>query len=248
MNKSICSLPVAILCAVIVLSLSASAGFAEDNPRPMLDVAFSVSSLGFGVQAAKPLPRRSDLRGGVNFYTYGTDISKDGAHYAEEVDLRSVNFQFDKYVFAGLFVSGGALVWNGNKGDATVAVPAGQSFSLGNKSYISDPASPVHGESTVRVNKFAPMLSLGYGNLTSKGHIAYSAEAGVVFHGTPLATLSLAGSACTSAPAAGLICQNIGTNAGIQNDVAAQQTKLNDDISHYKYYPVIQFSIGYKFK
>jgi hypothetical protein len=73
-------------------------------------------------------------------------------------------------------------------------------------------------------------------------------ETGVAFHGTPQATLSLTGSACTSKPTSGLICQNIGTNAGIQNDVAAQQAKINDDISNFKYYPVIQFTIGYKFK
>jgi hypothetical protein len=72
-------------------------------------------------------------------------------------------------------------------------------------------------------------------------------EAGVAFHGTPQATLSLAGSACTST-ILGVICQDIATNPGIQNDVAAQQQKINDDISNYRYYPILQFSIGYKFK
>jgi hypothetical protein len=247
MCNSIWSVPTAILFTLIILSLAASEGFAQDDSRPMLDVAFSVSTLGLGVQAAKPLPRQSDVRGGFNFYRYGTDVFKDGATYAETVDLRSVNLQFDKYVFAGLFVSGGALVWNGNKGDGVVSVPGGQPFSLGHVSYISNSSSPVHGNSTLRLNKFAPILTLGYGNLTSKGRIAYSVESGVVFHGTPRATLSLAGSACTST-IAGLICQDIGTNAGIQNDVAAQQAKTNEDISNYKYYPVIQFTIGYKFK
>jgi hypothetical protein len=188
-----------------------------------------------------------DIRGGFNFYSYGTDFTKDGAHYAEDVDLRSVNLQYDKYLHAGLFISGGALVWNGNKGDGSVTIPAGQSFSLGTKTYISDPSNPVHGSSGVRINKFSPLVTLGYGNLISKGRIAYSFEGGVAFHGTPLATLSLTGGACFGVPA-GLICQDIGSNAGIQNDVAAQQTKINNDISGYKYYPIIQFMIGYKFK
>jgi hypothetical protein len=234
-------------CTLLVLAFAASA-FAQVKieSRPKLDVTFSISSLGWGFQAARPLPRRSDIRGGFNFYTYNTNVSDDGAIYETDVRLRSVNVQFDKYLLAGLFASGGALVWNGNKGEAIVSVPGGQSFTLGNINYTSSAASPVHGDSELTFQKFAPLLSLGYGNLTKKGHFAYTLEAGVAFHGTPQATLSLAGTACTST-ILGQICQDIATSPGIQNDVAAQRQKINDDISDFKYYPILQFSIGYKF-
>jgi hypothetical protein len=226
----------------------APAAFAQVKieSRPALDVTFSISSLGWGFQATRPLPHRSDVRGGFNFFNYDTSINDDGADYTTDVRLQSVNVQFDKYLLAGFFVSGGALVWNGNKGDAKVSVPAGQPFSLGNVTYFSGAADPVHGESNLTFQKFSPLLSLGYGNLSSKGHFAYTVEAGVAFHGTPQATLSLAGSACTGTPL-GLFCQNIATNPSIQNDVAAQRQKINDDISDFKYYPILQFSIGYKF-
>jgi hypothetical protein len=166
-----------VFCALVALAF-APAAFAQVKiqSQPALDVTFSVSSLGWGVQAARPLPHRSDVRGGFNFYTYNTTITEDGADYTTDVRLRSVNVQFDKYLLAGFFASGGALVWNGNNGDAKVSVPGGQSFSLGNVTYFSDAANPVHGDSTVTVQKFAPLLSLGYGNLTSRGHFAYKLE------------------------------------------------------------------------
>ena len=247
MNNLIPCRILTVVCALVALAF-APAAFAQVKiqSRPALDVTFSVSSLGWGVQAARPLPHRSDVRGGFNFYTYNTTITEDGADYTTDVRLRSVNVQFDKYLLAGFFASGGALVWNGNNGDAKVSVPGGQPFSLGNVTYFSNAANPVHGDSTVTVQKFAPLLSLGYGNLTSKGHFAYTVEAGVAFHGTPEATLSLSGSACTGTPI-GLLCRDIATSPGIQNDVAAQQQKVNDDISNFKYYPILQFSIGYKF-
>jgi len=236
-----------VVCAFAVLAFVPSAfAQAKNDSLPKLDVTFSISSLGWGFQAARPLPHRSDLRGGFNFFNYDTHINEDGADYTTDVRLQSVSIQFDKYLLAGLFASGGALVWNGNKGDAIVSVPGGQPFSLGNVTYISDATSPVHGESKLTFQKFAPLLSLGYGNLSSKGHFAYTVEAGVAFHGTPKATLSLAGNVCTST-ILGLICQNIATNPSVQNDVAAQQQKINDDISDFKYYPILQFSIGYKF-
>ena len=247
MNNLIRSSVSTVVCALVVLAV-APAAFAQVKiqSRPALDVTFSVSSLGWGVQAARPLPHRSDIRGGFNFYNYDTTITDDGADYTTDVRLRSVNVQFDKYLWAGFFASGGALVWNGNHGDAKVSVPGGQSFSLGNVTYFSNAANPVHGDSTVTFHKFAPLLSLGYGNLTSKGHFAYTVEAGVAFHGTPEATLSLVGSACIPT-SVGSLCQDIATNTGIQNDVAAQRQKINDDISDLKYYPILQFSIGYKF-
>jgi len=231
--------------ATLVLALPASAQV-KIQSRPQLDVSFSISSLGFGIQAAKPLPHRSDIRGGFNFYNYNADLTDDGIDYAGEVGLKSVNIQFDKYLVAGLFVSGGALVWNGNKVDSTALVPGGQAFSLGGTSYFSDPSSPVHGDSAITFKKFAPLLSLGYGNLTSKGHIAYAIEAGVAFHGTPAATLIMTGSACAPS-AVGPFCQNVATTPAIQTNVAAQQAKINDDISDFKYYPILQFTIGYKF-
>jgi len=247
-----CAVSTVLYALVTIAFVPAAFAQVEIQSRPALDVTFSVSSLGWGVQAARPLPHRSDIRGGFNFYNYNTTITDDGADYTTDVRLQSVNFQFDKYLLAGLFASGGALVWNGNKGDAKVSVPAGQPFSLGNVTYFSGGTDPVHGESAVTFQKFAPLLSLGYGNLISKGHFAYTVEAGVAFHGTPHATLSLAGSACKNFPPApgfggGLVCQDIATNPGIQNDVAAQQQKVNDDISNFKYYPILQFSIGYKF-
>src|SRR5678815_6159947 len=86
---------------LVILFLAATEGVAQETERPKLDVAFSTSTLGFGIQAAKPLPRRSDLRGGFNFLRYGTELSKDGADYAETVTLQSIHLQYDKYLYKG---------------------------------------------------------------------------------------------------------------------------------------------------
>jgi hypothetical protein len=33
----------------------------------------------------------------------------------------------------------------------------------------------------------------------------------------------------------------------LQNDVAAEQASLQEDLSDYKFYPVVSFGIGYRF-
>ena len=222
---------------------------AQDNSKPRLIAAFSASTLGFGVQVARPVTSKSAVRGGFNFFNYNRAFGRDGTTYTGQLRLRSFSLQYDQYLVAGLHVSGGALIWNGNKGDATVSAPGGQIFTLGGVKYFSDPASPVSGSSALRFKKAAPMALIGYGNLPSKGRIAYSVDAGVVFQGSPRATLSLAGNACIiGGGGAGLApCPNVATILGFQSSLAAEQAMLNEDLSPFKYYPVIQFTIGYKF-
>jgi len=222
---------------------------AQRDSQPRVITAFSASTLGFGVQAALRVTAKSDIQGGFNLYNYDRSFRRDGADYSGQLRLGSFNLQYDQYLVAGLHISGGALVWNGNKGDAAVSVPGGQLFKLGGVTYFSDTTSPVAGTSTLRFRKAAPMALVGYGNLLSKGHIAYSVDAGVVFQGTPRTTLSLAGSACPiGGGGAGLApCPDVATIPAFQSHLAAEQARINDDLAPLKYYPVIKFTIGYKF-
>jgi hypothetical protein len=107
-----------------------------------------------------------------------------------------------------------------------------QPFRL-NTNYISASAFPVHGTSSVDLRSTTSLVSLGYGNLLSKGRIAYSVEAGVAFHGTPTALLTLAGSACTTVNGGGgtsLLCQNVATTPSIQSNVAALDFQVLPDL------------------
>lgn len=223
--------------------------FAQTSEQPQLVLAFSASSLGFGVQAARPVTRKSDIHAGFNFYNYNRDFVKDGANYSGGLKLRSFNLQYDQYLVAGLHVSAGALFWNGNKGDAKVAVPAGKSFTLGGFTYDSDPANPVSGTAALRFRKVAPQALIGYGNLVSKGRVAYSVDAGAVFQGSPRTTLSLSGNGCLAGTeiviGPSFTCP--GAISRFQSAIPAEQKKINNDLSAFKYYPVIQFMIGYKF-
>ena len=225
--------------------LAAGNAFAQGNEHPKLDVGFSASTLGFGANIAAPVYHRGDVRGGFNFYNYNRTFSKDGANYGGKLSLRSVSLEYDQYVAAGFHVSGGALLWNGNKGDATLAVAVGKTFTLGGTTYSSDATNPISGAATLRFKKAAPMIGLGYGNLASKGHFAYSVDTGVIFQGSPRTVLSLAGNACTTTVPS--VCQNAATTAAVQANVTAEQTKVNSDLKPFKYYPVIQLMIGYKF-
>lgn len=218
------------------------------HPLPSrIAVGVKVSLLGAGIEVATPVTYHTNVRFGFNAFSYGRGFSNDGINYNANLSFRSAETHFDWFPFAGGFhLSPGVMVYNGNKVTANASVAGGQQFTLNNVSYISSDATPVSGTGTVDFNKVAPTFLLGWGNLLPRSHRHFSVpfEVGVVVAGSPKTTLNLTGFACDST---GVNCQSVATNSTIQSNVIAQQTKLNNDMSFFKAYPVISLGFGYKF-
>ena len=81
-------------------------------------------------------------------------------------------------------------------------------------------------------NRAAPYLGIGYGNVAGFG-VNFYFDLGVMFQGTPSASLS---ATCGSAVPASTCSQ-------LQRDVAAEQTRLQDEISGFQYYPVANIGV-----
>jgi hypothetical protein len=167
-------------------------------------------------------------------------------HYNGDLSLRSFEILYDQYLVGGLHISPGLLAYNGNRfrGDALTA--GGQMFSLAGTNYLSSPTNPVSGSGVLETRRAAPMVLLGIGNLLPRNnrHFTVNFEGGIVFQGTPKATLNLHGSACNPQ---GTICQDVATTPAIQASVQAEQEKINRSVNFFQYYPVVSIGFGYKF-
>ena len=213
--------------------------------RIPIGIGVKVSTLGIGGEVAVGVSHRSNVRVGFNLFTYGDTFDKDGVTYKGNLNLRSAQATYDLFLLKGLHISPGVLVYNGNQVSANASVPGGQSFTLSNTSYVSDPADPITGTGKLTVYKAAPMVLFGIGNLVPRSrHFSTSFEIGAAYQGPPRVTLNFSGSACDST---GLFCRTIGSDPTIQSNIAAEQAKLNKSASPYKFYPVLSFGIGYKF-
>jgi len=211
-------------------------------------IGLAASSLGAGIQAAVSATKYSNVRAGFNAFSYSDTFTKDGINYSGTLKLRSAQITYDQYFhgLGGFHISPGVLLYNGNSGNATANIPGGQSFTLGNTTYYSGAANPVNGTGAITSSKAAPMLLSGFGNLLprSSRHFGINFEVGVVFQGSPNAKLNLAGTSCIT-PATG--CVNTATDPGVQSNVQAEQTKINNDLNPFKYYPVVSLGFSYKF-
>src|SRR5690348_6490685 len=124
-------------------------------------------------------------------------------------------------------------------------VPGGRTFALGGTTYTSDPGNPITGTGKLDFMKAAPTAMFGFGNLVPQHrYFTYNFELGALFQGSARTKLNLTGNACDST---GLNCVNAATDPTVQQNVAAEQTKINNKLSPFKYYPVISFGFGYRF-
>lgn len=218
----------------------------SDSGIGKVGVGLKVSTLGAGAEVAVSVARKANIRGGFNAFTYSRVFAKDGITYNGTLNLRSAAVLLDWFPFGGGFhLSPGALVYNGSGAKGNANVPGGQTFTLGGTVYQSDTTNPVTGKGNLALTKAAPMVLFGWGNLVPRHkHFSFDIETGVVFQGSPRATLALAGAACQ--PGGGS-CVNAATDPTVQSSVLAEEAKLNKSMAPFKYYPVFSVGFGYRF-
>jgi hypothetical protein len=230
-------------CAALMLLMQAAPGHTQTTTG---GVGVKVGTLGIGFDGAVGVTEKSAVRVGVNFFNYNHSFDNDGITLAAQLKLRSLMAQFDWFPTGGGFhVSPGLMIYNGNRVEADAFVPAGNQFTLGNETLMSNPANPVNGDARVGFEKIAPAFTIGWGNLANgRRRWSIPVELGVVLSRAPTATLNLGGGACLPN---GTNCRNVATEPVLQADVREQEANLNDDIQMLKMIPVFSFGFGYRF-
>jgi hypothetical protein len=209
-------------------------------------VGIKVSTLGAGVEVAVPVFGKLNVRGGFNAISYSQTFHQDGIQYAGNLSWRSGEASVDWFPVRWVHLSPGLLMYNGNKVTATALVPGGQNFTLNGTQYQSSLSDPINGTGKLGFTKVAPKFTIGFGNLVPRSghHWSILSEVGVAYQGTPNAALALQGTACDTS---GLNCVNAASDPTVQANVTAEQTKINNKLSLFKFYPLISVGFGFSF-
>jgi hypothetical protein len=216
-------------------------------PFSGLAVGVRVGLLGIGFEVATPLSRRFNLRAGGNFFGYNDTFTTNGITYGGNLHLRSADASLDWYPWAkGFRISPGALLYNGNDITGGANVPGGSLFSLNDVEYQSSTIDPVTGNASLKFNKAAPELTVGFGNHIPRSgrHFSVPFEIGFAYIGDPTLDLNLKGTACSPQ---GLYCQDVATNPEIQSNLKAQQEKYQKDADDARFFPVVSVGFDYSF-
>jgi hypothetical protein len=237
-----------VVFACTVLLIAAGTALCQgEAPIGPVGVGVKISTLGAGAEVATSVLRRVDLRGGFNILGYSRGFSKDGISYDGHVNFKTIEGHVDIFPFGGKFhVSPGFLAYLADPIKASAFVNGGQSFTLGGVTYYSDTAAPTTGTGKIDFYQAAPMVTVGWGNLVPRkhsSHFSFPVELGVVFQGSPRATLDLAGNVC-AAPGVG--CRSV-ADPTVQANIISEQSKINNSMSFFQAYPIISAGFGYKF-
>lgn len=222
----------------------------KKSPRQIsyskVGIGVKLSTLGVGIEAATPLTRKLNVRGGFNFFRYSRGITNDGILYDGHLHLQSGEAHLDWFPFGGFHISPGLLFYNGNSVIATAAVPGGQTLSLGGTQYESDPSAPVTGTGNLDFIKVAPSIMVGIGNLIPRNgrHYSFLFEIGAAYQGPARVALNFAGNVCDTT---GTICRPISSDPTVQANIQAQEQKIRNDVNPYRFFPVVSMGVGFNF-
>lgn len=198
----------------------------EKDSRSGIGVTGKIGTLGYGAELNFGLSDSIGARVGLNAFNYKYNDNSGAANYDFKMQLQTVSALADWYPFSGGFRTSAGLLYNNNKLTLN-AVPGTGGYTIGANTYTSGISSV---EATIEFNKVAPYLGIGWGNPVAKDKgWGLVTDVGVMFQGKPKTNLAVT---CTTCPTA--------------SDVAAENAKLESDLSNFKFWPVVSIGISYQ--
>ncbi len=212
------------LTFLLLLILSGYDSFFAQN----YGISVKGSTLGFGIEAMRSFSPNLNAR--VGFAVFGYSIkggggSTDDYSYNAKLNLTGINILADYFPWqTGLRVTAGFLI---NLNKVTTEMTPSKTYTVGGDLYTPDVLGKMNAE--IKFNKIAPYIGIGFGNPLAEGKkLGFTFDMGTMYHGSPKVDLS----------ATGLIEPSASPD---------QEEKLADNISWFKWFPVVSFGLTYKF-
>ncbi len=194
------------------------------------DLGVSGGTLGFGPQIGMVIvPSKFDARLNLGYLNYTHNTTSDGVSYEGKLKLENIGLLADFHPFEGAFRITAGIFYNKNQFDLTGQAANG-TFTFNGITYTAAKAGTVSAKVSFR--KTAPYLGIGWGDGSNTKGLQFTSDLGVIYQGAPTATITATGAA---------------SDLALASDVQAAQAKLQSDLNNFKWYPVIQVGMAYRF-
>jgi hypothetical protein len=177
-------------------------------------IGVRAGTTGIGADVAFGILPTLSARVGYSALKWGHDVETSNVDYDGRLELSNLNGMIDFHPLGPIFRITGGVILNENKYDVR-----GERFGGSIRGTVEPGRSA------------APYLGIGWGTVAGTG-INFYADLGVMFMGSPKARLS--------ANCGGL---SAGTCASLQNEVAAEEARLEDELKRFKYFPVLNIGL-----
>lgn len=192
-------------------------------------VGLTGGTLGIGPQVAFRPSAHFGVRANAEFLTVSRDEEVDDINYDGDLDLNSYGAMLDWFPMGGgLRISLGGRV---NNTEIDLVGRPTTNVTVGNTTYTPQQVGTLTG--TVTTDDFAPMLTVGYGGTLAEG-FTLGAEIGVLFQGK---------AEIGNLRGTGLLANS----SQFQADIDREEREIEDDISDYDMWPILQVEFLYRF-
>ena len=211
-----------ITLAALAIAGAATAGAAQAQ----IAVGGSIGTAGASAEAQLKVAPGINIRGGYNYLQYGADDTYDGVAYEGDLDLTTLGAFVDVHPFGNsFFITGGAYF--GEKTLGLFATPT-QNVEIGSQTFT--PAQVGTLSLAADLEDTAPFIGLGWDTTFENPGIGFKFLAGAMFTGTPQVNLTATGG-------------TLSNDANFQTQLAQEEQNLQDEISDYEIYPVVQVGV-----
>jgi hypothetical protein len=197
-------------------------------------VAPKVGTDGAGLEFEYGIARYFGARLEINGGTLSHHVNRTNIDYEGHLHFSNVQALGDWHPFAGAWRVSTGLVYNDNKIDLNAA-PSTGTLTINGNSYPAGQVGSLQG--TLSFPKISPYLGIGWGISPRGKGLFGSIDLGVQYQANHV---SLTG---TCGPA----IQGTATCTQLQSDVAAEQLRLQDETRAFRFWPVTQIGIGWRF-
>jgi len=201
--------------------LFASSVFAQDYA-----VALKASTYGINLEGIRSFGTDYNARLGVAFFSYTIDGGggEEDFTYSGDLKLSSVSVLGDWFPFNGTTfrITAGAFI---NLNKANLILTPTETYTIGGTTYSPSDLGTLTAD--IKFNKVAPYIGLGFGNpVGGAPGLDFTFDIGAMYHGAPRATMNAEGQLAPT---------------------ASQASKLEDNLSWFRFYPVVSLGLSYKF-
>jgi hypothetical protein len=209
---------------LLVFLASTQAAHAEQA----FSAGLRAGTLGLGLEASwKPL-KYLDIRIGGNTFTFNDDRAQAGIEYEQELTLESF------YATAKILFNDSpmrlTLCAYANGNELFMVNDSMQDQDIGGVVYPGGGIGTL--TSTTTFSSTAPYFGIGY-DFTIKGKIGMSVDFGVLWQGEPIVELASDGA--------------LAGDPSFQAALEAERRELEDEMSDFKAWPVLQVGVVYRF-
>lgn len=219
-----------LLAGAVVLASSMHVSAESFEQR--VSVGAIAGTTGFGGDISWRFHKNLALSGR---YTDGLDISTDfdddGVDYDADFSMKASSLKVDYFPFGGrFFLSAGAMLPD-IAANVTGTPQDGNTFDLNGVNYSASQIGSVVGSATV-ADSVQPYVGVGWRSSHQPG-FGFFSEFGVVATDVDVSLRTTSG------------LENL--DAGLRNDLRAEEASLKDDIEKLPVFPVALFGISYTF-